>query len=92
DKGCHLLEVIGQCSIPVFLLLKTVAYDDFINHNDLKRQILSTLDTINFDRREGLEMRIIEAGGRVSELIINGSFPEHMQLELIDKFIKFKGH
>ncbi|MEO5359617.1 MAG: PEP/pyruvate-binding domain-containing protein [Nitrospirota bacterium] len=92
DKGCHLLEVIGQCSIPVFLLLKTVAYDDFINNNELKKQILSTIEAIDFDRKEGLEKRIIDAGARIEELIINGQFPEHMQLELIDKFIKFKDH
>ncbi|WP_420265091.1 PEP/pyruvate-binding domain-containing protein [Candidatus Magnetominusculus dajiuhuensis] len=92
DKGCHLLEVIGQCSIPVFLLLKTIAYDDFINHNDLKKHILSTLGTIGFDRKNGLERRIIEAGAQIEQLIINGQFPEHMQLELIDKFIKFKDH
>ncbi|MBF0458831.1 MAG: hypothetical protein HQK99_13155 [Nitrospirae bacterium] len=92
DKGCHLLEVIGQCSIPVFLLLKTVAYDDFINHNELKKPILTTLDTIGFDKKDGLERRIIDAGARVEQLIISGQFPEHMQLELIDKFIKFKDH
>ncbi|MCG6552855.1 MAG: PEP/pyruvate-binding domain-containing protein [Candidatus Magnetominusculus sp. LBB02] len=92
DKGCHLLEVIGQCSIPVFLLLKTVAYDDFINHNGLKGQIIAAIDEINFDMKDGLEMRIIEAGAQIERLIIDGAFPEHMQLELIDKFIKFKDH
>ncbi len=92
DKGYHLLEIIGQCRIPVFLLLKTRAYDDFINHNNLGKEIIDILDSIGFDNQVGIEDRIVQAGENIFNLIMEGTMPEHMEIELIDKFIKFKEH
>ncbi|MBF0343784.1 MAG: PEP/pyruvate-binding domain-containing protein [Nitrospirae bacterium] len=92
EKGYHLLEIIGQCKIPVFLLLKTSAYDHYIEHNHLNNIIPDIIASIRFDDKPDIEKRIVEAGEKIHSLIINGTLPEHMQIELIDKFIKFKEH
>jgi len=90
DKGYHLVEILGQCHIPVFLLMKTRAYENFISHNRLHSKITERLDAIKFHQAFGLEERILKCGNEIQELILAGEMPEHMQIEFIDKFGKFK--
>lgn len=90
DKGYHLVEILGQCHIPVFLLMKTRAYENFISHNRLNQKIIEKLNGIKFSVEAGLEERILRAGTAIQELILGGEMPEHMQVEFIDKFSKFK--
>jgi hypothetical protein len=92
EKGYHLVEMIGRCRIPVFLLLKTAALDDFLAHNKLGRIIKTRVEAVDFDLREGLEEQIIDAATGISALILDAPMPRHMELELVDKFVKFKEH
>ncbi len=92
DKGYHLLEVIGQCRIPVFLLLKTKAYDDFVVHGSLAEKIYSIVERLDFNEKKGLEERIVKSGEKIGDIIKAAPLPESMQLELMDKFVKFKAH
>ncbi len=92
EKGYHLLEIMGQCRIPLFLLLKTLAYSDFINHNGLANKIKNIIESIRFESSEGIEERIINSGKIIQDLIMHGSMPDIMEIELIDKFTRFKEH
>ena len=116
EKGYHLVEMIGRCRIPVFLLLKTAALDDFLAHNNggstpsdaggrtpsdaggrtprvsLSETIKARVEAVDFEIADGLEERIIEAGRDIAALILEAPMPRHMELELVDKFVKFKEH
>jgi hypothetical protein len=122
EKGYHLVEMIGRCRIPVFLLLKTAALDDFLSHNSggrtpfngvstpgvngdatdgdgraapgvsLGEAVKSCVEAVGFDHPDGLEGRILDAGRRIGALISDAPMPQHMELELVDKFVKFKEH
>lgn len=60
----------------------THAYDTYINHNNLNKQILQILPNINIEDIDELELK----SEQLKDLIKNGSLPEDLLLEIIKNY------
>lgn len=85
EMHCHLTK--KGINVPDGFAITSLGYRYFLEKNQLNDEIASILSKLDVKDIEELK----EAGARIRELILSGSFPQDLQAEIINSYHKLGG-
>jgi len=82
-KGANLGEIFNlKVPVPPGFVVTAQAYDYFIEHAKIKKQIHETLDKLDYEDTKALD----EAAEKVRELILKSKMPQEMEEGIIESY------
>lgn len=87
-KGFNLIKLMNAgFPVPEAFFITAKAYEAFLEENELKEEILSIINKINFEDAKSLQ----DASEEIKKLIVEAKMPEKIREEIIDNYKKLYG-